>query len=500
MIRFLKYFFSFVIVLLALGAYLLFTDSGKIRLYPILSKVMSERTDMKIKVLSLDVDYFPHIFVKLLVSDAVKLTLTGNFKLSAIDLDYTLKSHCIASDICTIDDDVSIRGHARGDFKKIFFEGKGRALKGYVSFEGMKFRESVEDFKLSLRQVSSSKLFTLLGQEALIEGRADADVVFEFMDETHKRGSFSYDVYDHNFLGMPLALHTEVQIEDMQHTFMMDIDAPSAHIKVRNGSYNQKTKKAKASYVLNITDLKKLETLLGYGYLGKFYAKGEVLYNDALSVTGYSNSYGGVLEYVFQNAGLTVGLHDVSFKAFMEIFPYQPILDANTTGNIFYNIRRKTVIVNAQLDNAKLLRSSFSKNIYKKSRIKLYKETFNKSNLDAAYYNGTFTADIRLQDRKNHAYLTRTIVNTRNNTIHTYFDLRMQKKAYTGRVYGDFNNPTVDLDTKKAIFYQMQKKLDAVLGKKNRKRVEKLVAVFPLGNTAKDMVSEAAASFVDMLF
>jgi hypothetical protein len=500
MIRFLKYFFSFAILVLFVGGYFLFTDAGKQYLYPKLSDIVTERTDIKIDVVSISTEKFPYLTAHLVVNDTIKVTLNGDLHWRNVDVNYTLVSHCISSSVCTVEDDVFIEGHATGDLTKIHFKGQGKALTGDVSFEGVKFIDRVEDFRLTLHQVSSIKLFMLLGQDTLIDGKADAEAVFTLMDEAHKQGSFTYDVKDNNFSDMPLALHTEVQIDDMQHTFDMDINAPSLKIKVKNGTYNQDTKHVKASYTLDIYELEALEALLGYKYLGSFSSKGEVLYQDTLSITGYSSSFGGVLDYIFKNGGLTVGLHDVSFMAFMSLFPYQPILEADTRGNIYYNAQRKTVIFNATLNETTFVRSNFSKNIYKKSRIKLHKEIFGASKFDAAYYNGTFTADIKLKNKKNHAYLSGAIINTRNNTINTYFDLKMQKKAYTGKVYGNYDDPMVDLDTKEAISYQVKRKLDAIVGKSNRKRIERLVNVFPMGSTVKDMVSEATSSFVDMLF
>ena len=72
----------------------------------------------------------------------------------------------------------------------------------------------------------------------------------------------------------------------------------------------------------------------------------------------------------------------------------------------------------------------------------------------------------------------------------------MQGQAFAGKIYGDIKHPKVDLNMQKLIRYQMNKQLDSVIGKGNRKLMESI----PMGGAAKDMASEMGGGFLDMFF
>lgn len=500
MLTLFKYFISFVFFISLSFFYLLFTSSGNGYLYSFLGKTFSKTTDLVIKVHSIDIQNFPTVIAVMNVDNKAKLVVEGEVGITSLEIDYTFSSDVISFVDFHVDDKLHIEGHVSGNYNAMYVTGQGTALDGTIIYETKKFTNSIEKLKVSMKGISSKKLFKLMGQETLMDGKADVEVHFAHMNTLHKKGYFTYEVKDNNFSGIPLNLHTKINIEDMKHTFNIDIDAPSLSLKVKDGTYDQEKKLAKASYTLGIKELSDLESLLGYTYKGEFNATGEMIFDQQLSITGHSRTYGGVLDYFFEKDGLTMGLHDVSFASFMKIFPYEPILNAGTTGNIYYNFIKKTIIINTVLTDAKFLNSRLARNFYKKSRVKLTKETFKNATLDAGYYNGTFTADIKLGTANKHAYLTHTLINTQKNTIKTYFDFKLQKKAFTGSVYGAYDDPKVQINTKEAMEYQLSRKFDSVIGKKNRKRVEKLVNIVPMGNDVQDIVSDTAASFVKIFF
>ena len=500
MIRILKSFFYFIIFLFIGLGYILFTSSGKQHLYDFLGHTFSQKTDLVIKVSSIDITNLPTVTAVMNVDHKAKLVVVGEVGISTLDIDYTFSSGVISFADFNIDDNLHINGHVSGTYSNMYVTGEGTILGGKVVYETTKRTDSIENLKVSMKGISSSKLSQVMKQDTLINGKADVEIHFSHMDEAHKKGYFTYAVKDNNFSGIPLSLYTKVNIEDMQHTFVIDVEAPSLSLKVNNGRYNQEKKLGKASYALDVKELSDLEALLGYKYQGAFHSTGEMIYDEKLSVTGYSNTYGGVLDYFFERDGLTIGLHDVSFASFMQMFPFEPILSASTTGNIYYNFIKKTIIVNTTLEDARFLNSKLAKNFYKKSRVKLSKEAFKTARLDAGYYNGTFTADVKLGNKDNHAYLTRTIINTKKNTIKTYFDFKLQKKVFTGSVSGAYDDPKIQLNTKEAIEYQVNQKFNSLIGKRNKKRLKKLVSAVPLGNSIKDMASDVAASIVKMFF
>jgi len=73
---------------------------------------------------------------------------------------------------------------------------------------------------------------------------------------------------------------------------------------------------------------------------------------------------------------------------------------------------------------------------------------------------------------------------------------QMQKQEFSGKVFGSLDNPHVNLNMQKLIRYQMDKQVDKMIGKNNRKIMEKM----PMGGVAKDMATDMGASFMKVFF
>ena len=465
-------------------------------MYDYASYALSKKSGLWVEVQSLELHQFPQVIAEMNIERKAKLTLTGFIDNTSLDMDYTLTSECIASDICKIDDDIDIFGHVEGPFSRLNIRGKGTALDGNVSYKLLKSTDKVEDLNLIMKDVNSSKLLTLLGQDALIKGKADVTVDFPLMSENTKEGSITYDVRDNNFSGIPLNLHTKIDIVNMKHTFIIDITSPYLTLNISKGHYDQEKKLADAFYILDIKDLSHLETLLGAKYLGRFYAMGEIKYDKYLRISGLSKSFGGMIDYLFEKDGLRVQLEAVSFMDFMSLFPYPPMLTADATGEIYYNFIQETLVVNTKLENAKVVHTKLIDVIRKKSGVDLRRETFDNSILDASYHNGLLLGDIKFSNKKSHLFLKSILMDTNQNTINAYFDVHMQRQAFSGKVYGSIDDPKVNLDMQKLIKYQMNKQLDKMMGEDNRKKLEKI----PMGGAAKDMATGMGASFMGIFF
>ena len=496
MFTFLKYFI-FTLILVSLGlSYLLYTSFGNQHIYHFAGYKLSQKAGLKIEVKSIDIHEYPQVIVEMNVERKAKLIFTGELTNNWVDMDYKLTSECIASDVCKIDDNIDVNGHVNGAFSRLSIIGEGKALDGEVHYSVIKFTDKVEDLNLTMREVNSSKLFTLMGQDALIKGKADVNVAFKMMDKENKQGSITYDVKDNNFSGIPLNLHTKVNIDNMKQTFITDITSPFLKLNISEGTYDQEKKLAKAFYILDIKDLGTLETLLGYKYLGPFYAMGEMTYDKYISITGLSKSYGGMIDYIFEKDGLKVELIDVSFKDFMKLFPFPSIIDADTRGHIYYNFRQDTLVVNTTLKNAKFLPSNIVDTVYKRSGVKMMRETFDDCMLEATYHNNIIFGDMKLANQKSYFKLTNVKMDSEKDILNANFDFKMQRQEFTGKVFGSLDDPTVDLDMHKLIKFQMDKQLDSIMGKKGRKLMEKM----PMGGVAKGMAAGMGAGFVGMFF
>ncbi|MEA2047882.1 MAG: hypothetical protein U9O64_05475 [Campylobacterota bacterium] len=491
-----KYFTYTFILCSLLILYLLYTPQGNKSIYDYVSDLLSQKSGLQVEVKSIQLHHYSQVTTEMNIERKAKLILTGELDDTSLDMNYVLTSECIASDVCKIDDNIDISGHAKGPFSRLDISGKGKALDGNVTYAFLKSTDKVEDLKIVMHDVNSTKLLTLLGQDALIKGKADVTVAFEMMSENSKLGSMTYDVRDNNFSGIPLNLHTKVDIVDMQHTFIIDITSPYLQLNISKGHYHQEKKLADAFYTLDIKDISRLETLLGYKYLGRFYAMGEIKYDKYLKISGLSKSFGGMIDFLFEKDGLHVKLNAVSFLDFMSLFPYPPMLDAEATGDLYYNFFQKTLVVNTTLNRAKIVHEQLINIIHNKTKVNLKREIFENSILDASYHNGLLLGDIKLKNRKSRLFLTNILMDTNQSTLNAYFDVHMQRQAFSGKLFGPLDSPEVDLNMQKLIRYQMNKQLDSIIGENNRKVLDKI----PVGGAAKEMATGMGASFIKIFF
>jgi len=495
-LKFFKYLIYLLITLSLVLFYFLFTPLGNASLYKLLSQQITKNIEVQIEIQSIDILHYPQVRIVAHIQRKAKLMLYGHLDKKRMDMNYTLNSNCIAIEECHIDDIIDIQGSIKGKFERLVLEGKGTALDGKISYQATKYEDKVEDIQVDMRDINSSKLFKLLGQSALIQGKAHAHLNFSVMSNSHKQGSITYEVSDDDFHGIPVYFYTKAIIQDNEHTFIMDLLSPYFTLNITKGTYNQEQRTAQAHYVLDIPNLSKLEPLFGYKYQGNFYAIGEMSYAKYFTVTGLSKSFGGLSDFIFEKESLKVELQDVLLHEIMNLFPIPSILTANATGKLSYNLLEETLVVNTKLTNAKFLHCKLVDIIRKKSGANMLHETFNDSSLNFTYHNAIILGDLNLANNKSHININHTHINTKENTINAFFDFKMQKQEFSGKVYGDLDDPKINLNMQKLIRYQMDKQVDKLIGKNNRKMMESM----PMGNVAKEIVTDVGVSFMKVFF
>ena len=486
-----------LVILFLVLCYFLFTPWGRVNVYDFISKKLSQSQGMHIKIESIDLSGYPeHIHSILSIEKKAKLTLDGYVDTSSIDMHYTLKSSCIATKHCKLDDHIQIKGEIKGVFSKLFIRGSGQALDGNISYQGIKYTQKVEDVTLQMHDINATKLAHLLAQEPILKGKADVKVNFSLMSKKQKYGSIIYDVKDENFQGIALALHSHIHIKNNQHTFSIKVNSEDLTLEVQKGHYNQKTKETTAIYTLNIKELSKLKHLLGYAYQGALYARGKLSYKEKLIITGLSKSFGGLLDFVLEDAVLKMKLDKVSLKDILYLFSVPAMLDAQTNGTINYYVKNETLDAHTTLNQAKFLPSTLTKSVKEKAHINMMNETFHDSTLEVSYYDNLLLTNLKLLNARNHFHLTDVSIDTKQKTIHANFDFEIQNQSFSGKIYDSLYDPKVDLNLQKLIRYQMDKQVDKIIGKEGRNIMEHM----PMGGAAKDMATDMGASIMKVFF
>lgn len=411
-------------------------------------------------------------------------------------MDYGISAGRFPSHICTIVDDVNVTGHINGPFKRLHIEGSGKALNGSVHYTGRIKGETLEDFSIDMKEIHAQKLSTLLGHPELPFGKVDLDASFDVLSAKKQKGDIHYVLRKSKLFNLPFSLDTHVKVNNKKQKFTADIRLAGAKINLSKGMHDMETKKSEAFYTLNIDDLTTLKNLLGYTYHGSFNASGMAHYDGDYHIHGLSKTFGGLTEFDYTKERLDIALDKVSFQKIMGLFPYDKILDAQTTGNIHYDYTKKRLSVKTKLHHAHFKYAKFMDTIYQKSDINLLKETFTNTSLDLVLQHKNLVGNLVMQNEHSHITLTNAQIDTKLKTINAYFDVKMQKKEFSGKVYGSLDSPKINLNMQKLIRHEMDRQLDSIMGEGNRKMMQNM----PMGGVAEDMASGMGGAFMGMFF
>ena len=707
--RFLKYILAVIALFSLILLYIRYTESGKKYAYDMLSLYASYNLGVDVDIQDVNLTDFPHIQANIILDTQYKVVLDGFVKDKHINFHYHLLSDCYKSTMCTFDDMIDVQGKISGHKNRIRITGEGKTLDGNITYSLVKKKKQFEDVNIVLKDINSSKLFTLLGEKTIFKTKVNANITFNhikndsyifnlslsskeihlYVTEGHYQkdketakanymlkvpdlsllgkklltnyhgalhisgklhykdkalkvigvskdfGGVVYVNYEHNkthlllqniaantlmqnfnlypfleanisgegvynlrtkqmdfkaklgtarlltsalkneifdsntfdihfkddtfranlklinkkahilltnttfkdmsslstnidfntpnksskgkftlisnekkprkknysmhFSGtyqtVPLQIDTNVTIKNKKVFFHTLAKLASSDINISDGFYNRKTNTAKAFYTFSTKNLASLEPIIGK-YLGSFYARGTINYKNYLRIRGLTNTFAGMVDFLYKKDMLYVDLENVSLTRFMRLFPYPQMLQAQVNGNINYDYTKKQLLVQTDLNDTKFLSSDIVNTIFKKSGINLLKETFTKSTLFAIYQHDILAGDLLLKNTQSHFYVKNTQLNTKKDTVNAQFDLRMQGQEFSGKVYGSLQDPKVKLNMDKLIRYQMDKQLDSVIGKENRKLMESM----PMGGAAKDVATDMGAGFMEMFF
>jgi len=431
-----------------------------------------------------------------LVEKHYKLKLNGPLSRKWTNMYYELSAARLPSHLVTIEDDINITGHMYGPYTRLYIRGEGTALNGHVNFDGLKVYNEIKDLNVKMTDIHAKKLYTLTGITDLPHGTATVEAHFKYLNKENKKGTLTYSLKDASYETLPLNFTTDINVENDIYTFTSDINLNDVQINITKGTHVESKKSTHASYTLDIQDLAQVETLLGHTYHGPFYARGEIDYKNALQIRGLSKNFSGITDFLYKDEILYVDFEDASFKEIMTLLDYPNYIEARTNGSINYDFKRELLLVNTKLDDAKFLPSDIVEKAYKQANVNLLYETFDASELAVKYQKNIITGSIKLSNLKHHIYLTNARIDTKQKSVNAYFDIYLQNRELTGKIYGSLDKPKIDINFQRLIEHEMDKQIDSMGGQAPRQMMEGM----PMGGTAKDVVTGTAGSVMGIFF
>ena len=435
-----KYIIDFIILISLIFLYFFYTDHGQKNFYKLISYSASNKTGLDVNILSLNLHQYPYVKADILVDDKYTVHLHGHLSniLSerAFNMKYTIKGDSLQNKLSRVKAPLDIKGTLKGKRRYTVLTGEGKILDGNVSFDLIKDHKTFKDINITLRDINSSKLLVILEQKPLFDGKANADLHFDYINKKTKKGTINYRVRDKNFHKHVTDFHVNVAIEDEKHIFTIDARAPVLSLKLTDGTYNQKEKQAQALFTLDISDLSAFEDEIGEKIVGDFHAKGNIVHhNKHLQLTGTSQSLDGLLSFDYNDTLLTINLTDIPFSSLMKRISTVSLLEANTTGQILYDVKKRELQSKFELKHTKILPSKLSQTILHKFNYDVVNERFTQSTLEASLKDKVFSSKIVLANNKHHLILKDTKFDATKKILDTYVDFKTPLHFLKGKMY-----------------------------------------------------------------
>ena len=477
----LKYFIWLLSFLSLVIYYFLGTTLGHNSLGHLLEKDYSKQLKNKLEIISLNIDNYPYIDAQIKINNTATLFLKGNADSDKINMHYRLKGERFQWNGYRIEHPINLTGSMRGDSSKLFVKGKGQVFHGKTAYSFVRKSSGIDNLDVLLTAVSSKELLEFLKYDVEIEGSADIAIDFEHFSEFRKKGvakiSMKSATLPKLLEGVEFSLDAEIAYKDLFRDFRFEIDSDIGKLRVAHGHYNKAAGLMRAEYGLHIQELSYFEKLLGHKYSGELNTAGEVKYEfGELSLLGDTTSYGGLLEYDYQNDNLEIVFNRVSLEKLLRQLSFPALLSANLFGTASYNIKDKIVLIDTKLKNARFRRTNMTETIYKLTGIDIRKDIYNNSLFRGDYRDSVLSSFLQIDNGVNHLYLRDTKMNSKTNKVTANFEVAIDGQEFLGKIYGTLENPKVNLNMSKLIKYQINKQIKSFFGTEKsvkRKHLEK---------------------------
>ena len=483
-------FFKYFFWLLSSGTLVIFyflnTYAGHQNLVYLLENFLSKKTYNKIKVHSLNIEKYPYLEMQLQVNDTAEVMLKGEVNKYNIDMYYHLVGDSFQFNSFKIEDKVDLEGDLSGAFSSLMVRGDGQAFEGNVNYEFIKIPTKIKEMNIIMRAVSGQKVLKFLKQEPHVVGSVDIDARFKFFSKYEKEGQTK--IYMKKAFmpkvapDVPFMLNATIDFKNIEYKYTGDIQSDIGTLVVTEGIYHKTKKVVSANYKLHLKELAYFENFLKHKYKGGLNTRGSVHYDNGLEVKGNTDKFGGELAYVYKKEKIDLKLKAVSLEHLLNQFSYPVLFTSKVYGDINYEMKDKILLINTDLKETRFRQTKLTNMLYTTTGIDMLSEVYNKSTFSGGYQNSVLSSILKIDNGKDHIYLTDTKMNSINNKVNAKFEIKMQGQELYGDIYGTLQDPKVSVDMKRLLKYQMNKQLGSWLGTEKKEAITK-----ELRDVQKDM-------------
>jgi len=465
-----KYLIGLVSLTLLVIFYFLKTNAGQEQIRGLVEDYLSKATYNKIKVHSLNLEQYPYLVLELQVNDTANILLKGKISNDNIEMEYHLFGDSLKFNDFYIKNKVDIQGTLLGSFSSLKVRGYGDVFDGKVSYNFINLPKKIKDMNLKMTKVNSEKVLEFLEVEPFFKGYVDIDSKFKYFSRHDKYGQTKVHMNKVYLpkLGMNASfiLNSIINFQGIEYRYTGDIYSDIGRLTVNNGYYHTSKKIANAEYEVHLKKLLFLEKILDQNYQGKLNIKGSFSYDEDLGgivLKGHTEEFGGVLYYVYNKENIDFKLKEVSLESLLKHFSYPVLFSSKIDGTVNFNIKDQIVIMESNLKETRFIHSKLTDMFYDKLKVDLLAEVYDQSYFSAGYQKSQLSSTLKIDNGKNHIYLTNSTINLLTNKVNSKIEIKMQGQEIYGEIYGKINHPRVAVDKSKFMRYQTKKHLNSWL-------------------------------------
>lgn len=468
MTHLLRYILLAIIFFLLIIFYFLNTNMGHEDLKNFLENSLSEKTDNKIKITSLNLDHYPNLTIKLKINHALNVTLRGEFDNKDISMQYHLTGDSFKLNNLLLKDKIDIYGTLVGSFNALEVTGSGQAFDGKVKYTFTNLPNVIKNMNLEMKEINSSKVLNFLEQKTFVQGDVDINAHFSKFSKYEKEGEATiYMAKAHVPLlqqKMPFKLHSKIDFSNIKDKFNATLTSNLGKITIKKGVYDSSKNTFDTLYHIHLTDLIYFEKLLHHQYKGSLNTTGRIDYNsdnEELQIKGVTSKLGGELTYLYHNQDIDLKFHNLSLKKLLYQLNTPLLFNSKINGTINYSAKEDLLIINTQLKKTRFMPSKLTQTIQEKLKVNLLKGSYEQSYFSGGIKRDILSTRLMIDNGENYIKLTKTKLNIKNHKLSSNFKMKMKGTKVEGKIYGTLEKPQVKIETK--FFTLPNKQMDSWL-------------------------------------
>ncbi len=462
----LRYILLTIIFFLLIILYFFNTNMGHEDLKNFIENSLAKKTDNKIEVISLNLDHYPNLTIKLKINNELKVTLRGELDNEDISMNYHLTGEHFTLNRVSLNDKIDIYGTLVGSFDDLKVTGAGEAFDGKVEYSFTNLPNIIKNMDLKMREVNSSKLLQFLEQKEFVQGGVDVNAHFSKFSKYEKQGVTT--LYMAKALvplfqqKLPFELNAKIIFSTIKDKFNATLTSKLGEITIKNGVYDSSKKLFDSLYHIHISDLVPFKKLLHHQYKGSLNTTGDIHYesdNEELKIKGVTSKLGGELTYIYHNRDIDLKFKNLSLKKLLDQLNTPLLFHSKINGTVNYSAKEDLVVINTQLKNTRFVPSKLTQTIQNRLKTNLLKGSYEQSYFSGGFKGDTLSAILTLDNGINYIKLSKIKLNLRNNRLNANFKIKMNGTEIEGKIYGTLENPQIKIETK--FFTLPNKQLDS---------------------------------------